>query len=227
MDKSVSGGMRKFILSMIPNSDRLRYLLHKPVMEDWKKKSGQYPFFEQRFEMYDYVNNEVLKNCEVDYLEFGVFKGDSIKYFSELNQQSGSRFVGFDTFEGLPEDWVEFSRTVKKETFTTEGNLPAIDDDRVSFVKGLFQDSLPGFLETFKPDKQLLIHNDSDLYSATLYVLTYMNQYLKPGTVIIFDEFYSVLDEFRALQDYTSAYMKEYEVIAATNDHVQVAVRIL
>ncbi|MEJ2612295.1 MAG: TylF/MycF/NovP-related O-methyltransferase [Candidatus Thiodiazotropha sp.] len=227
MDKPASSRIRKIILSMIPNSDRLRYLLHKPVMEEWKKSSGQYPFFYQRFEMYDYVNNEILKRSEIDYLEFGVFKGDSIRYFSELNQQSGSRFVGFDTFEGLPEDWVEFSRTVKKETFTTEGHMPSVNDDRVSFVKGLFQDSLPGFLKTFKPDKQLVIHNDSDLYSATLYVLTYMNNYLVPGTIIIFDEFYSVLDEFRALQDYTSAYMREYEVIAATSDHVQVAVRIL
>lgn len=227
MDKSVSSGIRKLILSMVPNSGRLRYLLHKPVMEEWKRSSGHYPFFEQRFEMYDYINNEILKNGEIDYLEFGVFKGESIKYFAELNKQSGSRFVGFDTFEGLPEDWIEFSRTVKKETFTTGGNMPSIDDDRVSFVKGLFQDSLPGFLESFKSDKQLVIHNDSDLYSATLYVLTYMNNYLVPGTVIIFDEFYSVLDEFRALQDYTSAYVREYEVLAATNDHVQVAVRIL
>ena len=227
MDKSVSSGVRKFILNMVPNSGRLRYLLQKPVMEEWKRNSGQYPFFEQRFEMYDYVNNEILQGCEIDYLEFGVFKGESIKYFSKLNQQQNSRFVGFDTFEGLPEDWVEFSRTVKKETFTTEGKMPSINDDRVSFVKGLFQHSLPGFLETFTPDKQLVIHNDSDLYSATLYVLTYMNRYLVPGTVIIFDEFYSVLDEFRALEDYASAYMRKYEVIAATNGHVQVAVRIL
>jgi hypothetical protein len=212
---------------MVPNSGRLRYLLHKPVMQQWIRQSGQYPYFEHRFKMYDYINNEVLKNNEIDYLEFGVFKGESIKYFSELNQNSGSRFVGFDTFEGLPEDWIEFSRTVKSKTFSTDGNLPAIDDERVRFVKGLFQDSLPGFLESFKPDKQLVIHNDSDLYSATLYVLTFMNHYLLPGSVIIFDEFYSVLDEFRALQDYTSAYMRDYEVIAATQDHVQVAIRIL
>jgi hypothetical protein len=196
-------------------------------MEEWKKNSGDYPFFEQRFEMYDYINNEVLKNSEIDYLEFGVFKGESIKYFSELNRQQGSRFIGFDTFEGLPEDWIEFSRTVKSQTFSTNGNLPAIDDERVGFIKGLFQDTLPGFLDNFKSDRPLVIHNDSDLYSATLYVLTFMDNYLVPGTVIIFDEFYSVLDEFRALQDYTAAYMKNYEVIAATNRHVQVAIRIV
>ncbi|MEJ2496910.1 MAG: TylF/MycF/NovP-related O-methyltransferase, partial [Sulfurovaceae bacterium] len=100
--------------------------------------------------------------------------------------------------KGLDDKKTEFiakaARTVKKETFTTEGHMPSVNDDRVSFVKGLFQDSLPGFLKTFKPDKQLVIHNDSDLYSATLYVLTYMNNYLVPGTIIIFDEFYSVLD---------------------------------
>ena len=219
-------GIKSVILSMIPNSGRLRYLLHKPVLEEWKKNSGQYPFFEHRFEMYDYINNEVLKNGKIDYLEFGVFQGESIRYFSELNSNEASRFVGFDTFEGLPEDWVEFSRTVKSKTFSTDGSVPNIDDDRVSFVKGLFQETLPGFIESFSADNQLVIHNDSDLYSATLYVLTYMDRFLAPGTVIIFDEFYSVLDEFRALQDYSSAYLKNYEVIAATRNHVQVAVQI-
>jgi O-methyltransferase len=73
---------------------------------------------------------------------------------------------------------------------------------------------------------QLIIHNDSDLYSATLYVLTCANSIIVPGTVIIFDEFYSVMHEFRALEDYCASYMRSYEVIAATRNHVQIAIRV-
>ncbi len=217
--------LKNSLLGLIPNSARLRYLLNRPVLEEWKRNSGDYPIFETRFQMYDHINNEVLANKAIDYLEFGVFQGESIRYFSQLNTDPESRFSGFDTFEGLPEDWVEFSRTVKSETFSTDGNIPDISDDRVNFIKGLFQDTLPGFLERFSPEHQLVIHNDSDLYSATLYVLTLMNDYIASDTIVIFDEFYSVMDEFRALIDYCSAYMRDYEVLAATSNHTQVAIR--
>jgi O-methyltransferase len=219
--------LKKIILDLLPNSSRLRYILHRAALEVWKKNSGEYPLFDNRFKMYDYINNDILDNEVIEYLEFGVFEGESILYFASLNTAPESTFFGFDTFEGLPEDWVEFSRTVKSKTFSTDGGLPKIEDERVTFMKGLFQETLPGFLKSFKSTNQLVIHNDSDLYSATLFVLTFMDDLLIPGTVIIFDEFYSVLDEFRALEDYASAYMRSYEVLAATKNHVQVAIRLL
>ncbi|MGI9456412.1 MAG: TylF/MycF/NovP-related O-methyltransferase [Aeoliella sp.] len=176
--------------------------------------------------MYDYINREVICNNTVQYLEFGVFKGDSIKYFSSINSDAASRFIGFDTFEGLPEDWIEFSRTVKKSTFSTGGELPQTDDERVSFVKGLFQETLPSFMKEYCPNGQLLIHNDSDLYSATMFVLTYANDILVPGSLDMFDEFYSVTHEFRALEDYCSSYMRSYEVVAATKNHGKIVIKM-
>ena len=64
---------------------------------------------------------------------------ESIECFAKLNTSPESRFYGFDTFEGLPEDYIVSSRTVlKKETFSTGGIFPQIDDSRVKFFKGLF-----------------------------------------------------------------------------------------
>jgi hypothetical protein len=229
---SMRGAIRKFFrhvaLMILPDSDRLRFLAYKPRFEAWRKKLiGKHPVFVERTEMYDFINSEIIGNRPMVYLEFGVFKGASIKYFAEIHKNKESRFVGFDTFEGLPEDWTDFSRPLSSKTFSTEGKPPVTDDGRISFVKGLFQETLPSFLKKYSPSEQLVIHNDSDLYSATMYVLSRANDIIVPGTIIIFDEFYSALHEFRAFEDYCSSYMRKYEVIAAQEGHGKVAVRML
>ena len=226
------GAIRKFCrhiaLIILPDSDRLRFLAYKPKFEAWRKKQvGKHPIFADRTEMYDFINREIIGNQPMVYLEFGVFKGDSIKYFGGIHGNEESQFVGFDTFEGLPEDWQDFSRTLSSRTFSTDGKPPLTDDRRISFVKGLFQQTLPSFLEQYSSSKQLIIHNDSDLYSATMYVLSRANDIIVPGTIIIFDEFYSAMHEFRAFDDYCSSYMRNYEVIAAQEGHGKVAVRML
>lgn len=223
--------IRRFLtaifLKLMPDSSRLRYLAQRPALATWAAKHpGSQRIFADRFQLYDFINSETLHNDSMQYLEFGVFQGESIRYFSELNTNPKSRFIGFDTFEGLPEDWVELTRTVKSQTFSVDGKIPQIDDARVCFEKGLFQETLPDALQGIERNKQLVIHNDSDLYSSTLYVLTYANQIISPGTIIIFDEFYSVMDEFRALEDYCSAYMRSYEVLGVTPHNVQVAIRM-
>ena len=219
--------VKKIVLTVLPDSDQFRSLTYRPKLETWRENySGDCPIFDTRLAMYDYINSEIVCNKPIQYLEFGVYKGESIKYFAGINSLLDSQFVGFDTFTGLPEDWIELTRTVKSATFDTDGEPPQTGDSRVSFVKGLFQDTLPGFLEEYNSTNQLIIHNDSDLYSATLYVLTCANRIIVPGTIIIFDEFYSVMHEFRALEDYCASYMRSYEVIAATRNHVQLAIRM-
>jgi len=215
------------MLKILPDSNWLRSMAYRPMFEAWcKHHSGRHPVFKDRTEMYDFINNSIVSNKPIQYLEFGVYKGESIDYFSRLNSDRNSRFIGFDTFTGLPEDWIEFSRRVGSKTFDAGGELPKSDDARVSFVKGLFQNTLPLFLKEYKSTYQLIVHNDSDLYSATLYVLTCANHILTSGTIVIFDEFYSVMHEHRALQDYCSSYMRSYQVIAATQDYKQIAIRM-
>lgn len=220
--------IKKALSKILPDSIRLRYLAYRPRFETWlvTHTKNYPPMFKERNKMYDFLNREIISNKPIDYLEFGVFKGMSIKYWAGINSDSHSRFVGFDTFTGLPENWDHFSYTVKEKTFDVAGALPQIDDTRVSFVKGLFQDTLPKFLEEYEPTNPLVIHNDSDLYSSTLYVLTYANDIIVPGTIIIFDEFYGILHEFRALEDYCVSYMRSYEVITATQDYEQIAIKI-
>jgi hypothetical protein len=54
--------------------------------------------------LYD-VAAGVIGNVPLLYLEFGVFQGRSIGRMAERFPHPAARFVGFDSFEGLPEDW--------------------------------------------------------------------------------------------------------------------------
>lgn len=222
---------KQIVSKLVFDNARVRYLLYLARFEKWRKsRKEDFPLFENRYRFYDYLNESVIGNEQISYLEFGVSKGESLKYWTEIHRHPDSRFWGFDTFWGLPEKWEVFSTTVDKSSFSMEGNPPEIDDERNDFVIGLFQETLPGFLREFEPKGRLVIHNDADLYSSTLFVLTQCSHLLKPGTILLFDEFTSVLHEFRALEDFCSAYMKEYTVLAATKgpyDHYsQVALMI-
>jgi hypothetical protein len=208
---------KRLLSKLLPDSTKLRYLSYLPKLESFRKThSEKHPIFTDRFTMYQYINDAFLKNRPIMYCEFGVYKGATIEKWANLNSDKDSLFYGFDTFTGLPETWVVFTESIEKNTFDVGGNIPKIDDDRISFIKGLFQETLPEFLENYNNNHQLVIHNDSDLYSSTLYVLTLAHKIIVPGTIIIFDEFSSILNEFRALEDYTSSYLRDYEVIAAT-----------
>jgi O-methyltransferase len=100
------------------------------------KQHRNLPAPQDREQLYGYTNEKILNAQSIDYLEFGVFKGDSIRSWVNLNKHLQSRFYGFDSFEGLPERWNRFG----KGTADTSGLPPNIHDTRVQFVKGWFQD---------------------------------------------------------------------------------------
>lgn len=182
---------------------------------EWLKTVPKIPVFHDRGEFYRYLNHEILGNCSIDYLEFGVFEGESIANWAEINTNAASRFFGFDSFRGLPEAW---NTRVEAGRFNVDGKAPETDDPRVSFVEGWFNDTLTPFLTSFKPASRLVVHNDADLYSSTLYCLTRLDDLLVPGSVVIFDELFSALHEFRALRDYSTSYRRRLEPVARMDD---------
>jgi hypothetical protein len=180
------------------------------------KQRGRISTFEHLEDFYRHVHDEVCGGTAIDFLEFGVYKGNSIRFWSQMNRDPHSRFIGFDSFEGLPENW---TKKVTKGAFYVAGAVPQIDDERVSFIKGWFQTTLPSFLDRFTPRSRLVIHNDSDLYSSTLFTLVSLHSFLVPGTVIIFDEFSSATHEFRAFADYRGAFWRSATAVAMTSDY--------
>jgi hypothetical protein len=191
----------------------------KSAFNDFYNKKVNY---ENRFQLHEFVVNEEIQNQEIDYLEFGVASGIAFKWWVEKNKNPQNRFYGFDVFTGLPEDF----GVMKKKHYNTEGQTPKIDDSRVVFVKGLFQDSLPSFLVDYKSNKRKVIHMDADLYSSTLFVLTRLIPLLNKNDIIIFDEFGVPTHEFRAFSDIVSSYHLKYELLAAINNYLQIAIKL-
>lgn len=85
-----------------------------------------------RTEHFQYLNNNFIKNFPIDFLEFGVYKGDSIISWSRMNTHDLSKFYGFDTFTGLPEDWF---KGFEKNAFDMGGKLPQTNDSRSNLLR--------------------------------------------------------------------------------------------
>jgi O-methyltransferase len=233
---------RNILKARNPMRPLLRKALEKTVFREYRERIERFnwnarlvqtlnefagsPVFTNRDAMYRHINFSRFCGGEtaIDFMEFGVFRGDSLRKWCRLTKHPESRLFGFDSFEGLPEDWIE---GWPKGTFDTGGKTPEIDDPRVRFVVGSFQNSLPSFLATFKPKNRIVIHSDCDLYSSTLYCLTALNGLLPKETVIIFDDFHDPIHEYRALSDYCSAYRRRFRIISATERFRQVAVELL
>ena len=191
----------------------------KGKLNDFYNKKVNYA---DRFKLHEFVFEEEIQNQSIDYLEFGVASGIAFKWWVEKNNNPASRFFGFDVFTGLPEDF----GVMKKQHYDTAGQTPKIQDDRVTFIKGLFQDSLSGFLNDYKPQPKKVIHMDADLYSSTLFVLIKLIPFLEKDDIIIFDEFGVPTHEFRAFCDIVSSYNLRYEFLGAVNNYLQIAIKI-
>jgi len=215
---------------LIPRQSLL-FLGYLGSLSKWISKNRELGFtsfptrkfdFSNRFKLFAYVNENIIKREPIEYLEFGVSKGRSFQWWLENNKNPDSRFFGFDTFTGLPEDWGSY----KKGDMATGNKPPEINDSRGSFHQGLFQQTLIPFLQNFDSQKRKVLMMDADLYTSTLYVLSSFSQYLKKGDIIFFDEFNVPMHEYRAFKDWTESFYIDYEVIGEVNNYYNTVIKI-
>lgn len=215
-----------------PFANALLTVIYLSKFSKWRKGHSNLKFndfynpnvkYEDRFKLHDFIFDAEELAGPIDFYEFGVADGISFKWWVDKNKNPNSRFFGFDTFTGLPENF----GVMKKEDYDTKGQFPDIKNDkRCYFVAGLFQDTLLPFLKTHEFKNRKVIHLDADLYSATLYVLTQIYPYLNNGDILIFDEFGVPTHEFKAFSDFETAYYLKYAVLGAVNNYLQLAIKI-
>lgn len=173
--------------------------------------------FPDRLQLYDFVIDRIGER-PVLYLEFGVYRGESLRYWSRRLAHPESRLVGFDSFRGLPAD---FNLTLRRGSFSTGGQAPSIDDRRVSFVEGRFEDTLPGYV--VDPGKLLVVHLDADLYASTSVVLRALRDAIVPGSYLLFDEFSDRRHEMRAFEEFLAESGQRFEFLAGDRTLARVA----
>ena len=117
------------------------------------------------------------------YLEFGVFEGQSINYLASLNKKV--TFHGFDSFEGLPEQWFMGHKVVEKGHFAVS-ELPKVVPN-VVLHEGWFEQTIPVWKEDHKRHISFM-NIDCDLYKSTKTILELLNDQIVAGTLIRFDD---------------------------------------
>jgi len=163
-----------------------------------------------------------------DYYEFGLFRGYTFQQAYQHCQDLGLkdvRFHGFDSFTGLPpaEGIDQTDGRFFKGQFAcglkeVESNLEThgVDLSHVNLIKGYYEDSLTPALREQHPFKHAaVVMLDCDYYTSTVTALTWMEPYLRPGTVLLFDDWYSYgdtaeLGQQKAYQEFLERH-PEYE----------------
>lgn len=170
------------------------------------------------------IGIQMVNQVHGDYLEFGVFRGDRLIQAYEtatfvtkqvrmakdpyLKKASTSnleamRFIGFDSFEGLPKA-NEIDVAKGQEEWIGEGGFAAtldevkslmprkgIADGRIRFVKGWFNEALN---EATKRDLDLkaaaIVYIDCDYYESAVPCLEFVTDLLVDGSILIFDDWW-------------------------------------
>ena len=208
---------RRLALAILDRADERHLHPKRILLEEAQRQSADYArdhmmgamILDRRDEILDLALARAPEDGLL--LEFGVANGDSIRH---LAARTGRTIHGFDSFEGLPEDWP--GRHEGKGHYSTGGNLPPVPAT-VRLHKGTFDRTLPAFLAA-EAGAAALIHMDCDLYASTKTVFDALAGRIGPGTVILFDEYFNFVgwreQEFKAFHEFLAETGLGYRYLA-------------
>ena len=161
---------------------------------------------ERMYGLWSAVRYIAGRALEGDYVECGVWRGGSSMLAAlEFKRQAAEdrRFFLYDTFEGMaeptPEDGAvarsEWSRH-RRESHNDWCYSPldevranmlstGLPEDRLELVKGKVEDTIPGTA----PAQIALLRLDTDWYASTRHELEHLFPRLRPGGVLIVDDY--------------------------------------
>ena len=137
-----------------------------------------------------------------------------------------NKIYGFDSFEGLREDW-HGTLNLQKGTFDTNNVIPKTNSN-VTLIKGWVQDTVENFLTEKKPEINF-VHMDLDTYESSKFVLEKIKPYLIKNCVVVFDELYNYpgwdVGEYKALKETFND--NEYKYLAFAAEGTACAIQII
>ena len=164
-------------------------------------------------EHYYDVLGEMVTRRTAHWATFGVGWNRTFQEITRVRKRytHANNLYAFEWWEGLPEDWRPgyprgFFRLPKERVARWYTHDPS-----VVFVDGLFQDTLtPG--RVAEMGDLAFVHIDSDLYASAKLVLERIS--LTPGTIVLFDEFWSPAGEWEWHEHEAKAF---HEICLARN----------
>ncbi|MDX1747307.1 MAG: TylF/MycF/NovP-related O-methyltransferase, partial [Halobacteriales archaeon] len=143
-----------------------------------------------------------------DYYEFGIYRGGAFVAAQQICRDLGiesTHFYGFDSFQGLPPVegidetdgiFYEGQYAASKEAVVRNLTREGVDWDRTTLIEGFFSDSLTEETKQAHPFRDVAVALiDCDLYSSTQEVLSWLDDYLVDGSILLFDDWESFGDD--------------------------------
>jgi hypothetical protein len=157
-------------------------------------------------------------------LDLGVWIGWSTRLMSDASDR---QVYGFDTFEGLVEDWqVDDQILIKRGSFSLSDpwaqrsmrdtgvsmhdGLPAALGRKVQFIRGSTYETLSPFLADRPAAPIALFHMDLDTYESCLHALETCRDRFIEGSILVFDEYLVTNAEMQAFFEFQSKYELEW-----------------
>ena len=152
------------------------------------------------------------------WLEFGTRIGDTTKHLYKLRKGKGPIYT-FDSFLGLPEtvDTVntpfrEGKYAMNSDSVALLSGWEAVPEggsawnslripESVKVVQGWFNETVEGFLEEHSGEPIRLVHIDSSIYSSAAEVFNALAGHVRPGTVVVFNEYTYCRDQDAYIAD--------------------------
>ncbi len=166
------------------------------LMDTLYLRQARSAYGDARWPQMEQVFSSVSANeVKGDYLEFGVYYGQSFLMAFKLAEKYGlrdMRFFAFDSFHGFPSAEGQLSKglmAASRGLFSRYIRRGGVDMGRVGTIEGVYNESLTAEVKRqHQIRKAAVVHLDCDLYLSTRDVLGFITDLLHPGTILIFDD---------------------------------------
>jgi hypothetical protein len=197
------------ILSKVPHPDEIGSIIDRT------------PSYSTKHDHLRFACSLVKPNDDGCICEFGVASGSSLRVLA--NYFPNRELHGFDSFEGLPEDFTDdYPKGAFK--FPPPENMPP----NVELHIGLFDSTLRPF-KSRKPEIYLA-HIDSDLYSSAVEIFKVLGENIVDGCVIVMDEFWRFDGwedhEYLAFKEYIEWSKRSFEFLSHNPERNELSIRI-
>jgi len=158
--------------------------------------SGPVDLHWKREDLWTQIHGRTDPSMPLFVLEFGVAWGYATEHWLKLVTRRNVEWHGFDRFTGLPRGW----RGMPEGKFNADGQVPAIDDPRLTWHVGDVENTLSEVDLPAARDAQWLVLFDLDIYEPTAEAWGVVSPFLQPGDLLYFDEAMDA-DERRVLDE--------------------------